>query len=164
VPWSTSASGTVGPNSITVYDAESYNFKLGKYYGDTLTGGNGNDVLYARANTATNPSHGALLMGGAGFDTFDGTTDSKDLQTTNIVVAVDYSLHYTSKKVVKWYYTGNPTGKGWITQEQMATLGTYRWYYKTVYSGVTYETLAPQTYYVKSFHNNPLTWYYNKSA
>ena len=138
-PFSYKIEGTVGSKAMLVYGDNSYYFRLGNYYGDALFGDEGDDVLFARANTALNPLHGALLMGGAGFDTFDGTTDPNDLQTENIVVAVDYSWHYTSNKWNK------------VTK-------------KYDYSGVTYENLAPRTYFLNSYTKNPLTWYYGRSA
>jgi Ca2+-binding RTX toxin-like protein len=138
-PLNPTVSAESGIRSFPVLGGGKHSFALRNYYGDCVFGEKGDDVLYARANTGLNPLHGALLVGGDGYDKFDGTTDPNDLQTENIVVAVDYSWTYTSVR----YNTKTRQND---------------------YIGVRYETLTPYTYYVASYSNFPLRWYYGKAV
>lgn len=143
-PWGQKSlflSGQLDYNSETMWGKSSYcfNFDINSTYrGDVVYGESGNDYIYGRVDAKLNSSHNIMMVGGLGKDFFDGETKVDDmLQNDCVCVAVDRTMFYTSKKLVK---------------------GSY------VYTGVTYEQLAPRTRFVNSYTTQPLVWNYGWSA
>lgn len=130
--------GSTSRNAVTMWGSMYLNFTLTNFSGDVLLGGDGDDVLVGKVDPSLNQKHSILMQGGTGKDFFDGETKPEDMsQNTCVSVAVDREMFYTSRNFVNGKY---------------------------VYTGVTYEQLAPRTRFVNSYTTQPLVWNYGWSA